>query len=485
MPEQQQQQQQDVANVSFSKPQKRIFDSQSLLYFQRSVAIQRIKHYLKKYIQLMARRPIPNVDRYVPHYKTTQRVVYLLDTLYNLFLSTPPLKGPRRFGNMADRLWHDKIQGVLRSLIKEILLNLSNRYRHGANEYLIDELQHYIENSFGSKIRLDYGTGHELSFLAFIASLDMLQLWGDTDISIVPDSKENDQLSNFADDLLFIWYKYYHLIKSLILVYNLEPAGSHGVWGLDDYFHLIYIWGAVQWSNTKDCLPLPRDLLVGQQYDSYKGRNFFAQGISFICQVKSGPFKEHSPILFDILNTVRSWQKIQRGLVKMYDDEVLNKFPVVQHFWFGDGFFPWRDQLTGKDLPLVEANSNTTTNTNRDHEFFTSIPTASVGSSKHCIMDNNYNTTSSSSSTLRNVYIGTSNPLNRLRDGSSSASSLSSINISATIRPQLPFNNAVSNTTRAFTDVCSRKGSGIMGPPSIRNVKNVLPMNQQKDSLKK
>jgi serine/threonine-protein phosphatase 2A activator len=46
--------------------------------------------------------------------------------------------------------------------------------------------------------------------------------------------------------------------------------------------------------------------------------------------MKSGPFFEHSPMLYDI-SGVPSWAKVNSGLLKMYLNEVLRKFPVVQH----------------------------------------------------------------------------------------------------------------------------------------------------------
>lgn len=91
----------------------------------------------------------------------------------------------------------------------------------------IKELKYYIENSFGSAIRLDYGTGHELSFLAFIGGLIDFKLLSLEELT--------------GSDILTIFAKYYDLTRRLILVYSLEPAGSHGVWGLDDHYHLIYI----------------------------------------------------------------------------------------------------------------------------------------------------------------------------------------------------------------------------------------------------
>jgi len=50
--------------------------------------------------------------------------------------------------------------------------------------------------------------------------------------------------TDFEGVALKIFQKYLVLMRKLQLTYSLEPAGSHGVWGLDDYQHIAFIFGA-------------------------------------------------------------------------------------------------------------------------------------------------------------------------------------------------------------------------------------------------
>lgn len=45
-------------------------------------------------------------------------------------------------------------------------------------------------------------------------------------------------------------------------------------------------------------------------------------------------------MLYDISGVRAGWAKINKGMIKMYIAEVLSKFPVVQHFYFGS-LFSW------------------------------------------------------------------------------------------------------------------------------------------------
>ena len=151
----------------------------------------------------------------------------------------------------------------------------------------------------------------------------------------------------------------------MILTYTLEPAGTHGVWGLDDHFFLSYIFGSAQFtrpvhSNEPTPLegsllgaPKPSSITKADSVEEYRTVNMYFSAIGFINDVKKGPFWEHSPILFDISGIKDGWGKINKGMIKMFNAEVLSKFPVVQHFPFGS-LFSWdADPNAAKPVPTV------------------------------------------------------------------------------------------------------------------------------------
>lgn len=118
----------------------------------------------------------------------------------------------------------------------------------------------------------------------------------------------------------------------LFACHRLEPAGSRGAWGLDDYCFLPFYWGSSQLvqHNTITPASIHDHRVVQANAKEY----LYLDSLLFIKKVKKGSFAETSPLLSDI-SAVVSWEKVNRGLLKMYQAECLGKFPIVQHFLFG------------------------------------------------------------------------------------------------------------------------------------------------------
>lgn len=72
--------------------------------------------------------------------------------------------------------------------------------------------------------------------------------------------------------------------------------------------------------------------------ETWSKEYLYLDAVKFIREVKSrSPFAETSPMLNDI-SGLPSWEKINGGMLKLYEGEVLKKLPVIQHLRFGSLF---------------------------------------------------------------------------------------------------------------------------------------------------
>lgn len=233
----------------------------------------------------------------------------MLDKLDKMIDDIPPVQQPQRFGNQAFRTWYQKLKEHAFDLVQGVVPE--KLYR------AVPEILFYLVEGFGNSTRIDYGTGHEMSFVMFLCCLFKIGALVETDKTAVPCK---------------VFAKYLDIVRKLQQTYRMEPAGSHGVWSLDDYQFIPFIWGSSQLISHSRIEP--PTFLQPEIVEMYHREYLFLGCIKYINEVKTGPFAEHSNQLWGI-SGVANWSKINSGLVKMYKAEVLGKFPVVQHILFG------------------------------------------------------------------------------------------------------------------------------------------------------
>ncbi|KAI5615481.1 serine/threonine-protein phosphatase 2A activator, partial [Silurus asotus] len=242
-------------------------------------------------------------------FQTVEKLLSLLGTLDRWIDETPPVDQPSRFGNKAFRTWYAKLEQEADALVSAVL---PDELSAAAPEVAV-----YLKEAVGNPTRIDYGTGHEAAFAAFLCCLCK-----------VGALRVEDQLA-----ILFkVFDGYLRVMRKLQKTYRMEPAGSQGVWGLDDFQFLPFIWGSSQLIDHPTLEPrhFVEEKVVNEQHQDY----MFMECIKFINEMKTGPFAEHSNQLWNI-SAVPSWSKVNQGLIRMYKAECLEKFPVIQHFKFG------------------------------------------------------------------------------------------------------------------------------------------------------
>jgi serine/threonine-protein phosphatase 2A activator len=162
---------------SFQKPSKCIHEGPDVSRFLTSLAYRDIGIFLLQLNHAVVPRnkpgtPVPqiwNIPSKTPETPSIQALQTLLGKIDELIAQAPPDPGPRRFGNVSFRKWYGLLEEQLSTLLGEG--KIGETLKANGGDAVLEEVGSYLLGAFGSSQRLDYGTGHELSFLAFIGCL--------------------------------------------------------------------------------------------------------------------------------------------------------------------------------------------------------------------------------------------------------------------------------------------------------------------------
>ncbi|KAJ4308435.1 Serine/threonine-protein phosphatase 2A activator 2, partial [Neodidymelliopsis sp. IMI 364377] len=298
----------DLSQHTYTHPTRRILSPSDHQLFLQSPTCTLVQAFIFNIADSVQDRPTTTIsDSDIT--STLGKILRILTEAGKIQEECPPEDTGSRFGNPVFRTFLDKVEAALPHWHAELGL-------HDAAQ--VDEISTYLLNSFGNKRRIDYGSGHELNFFLWLLCLNRL--------SLLP-------ASTFPALALLILPAYLTLMRRIQGAYYLEPAGSHGVWGLDDYQFLPFLFGAAQLLHHPYLTPkaIHNPLVLEEERAAY----LYLDQIAYVNSVKNvDGLRWHSPMLDDI-SASKSWTKIEGGMRKMFVKEILEKVPVMQHFLFG------------------------------------------------------------------------------------------------------------------------------------------------------
>ncbi|TFK28219.1 Phosphotyrosyl phosphatase activator [Coprinopsis marcescibilis] len=299
------------APTAYIPPTKRILTPAQLQAFQRGEAHATIVGWVQRLNRAVKGVKLGEASS---GSEVITALLKILDRVLQFAKETPVVENSgSRFGNPAFRVFYDLVGEATYGMHLEYLVPL------GLPVEAIEEVGTYFRECWGSRTRIDYGSGMEVNFVCWLICLEKLGLFSGTE--------ELDKAL-----VLQVFWGYVQVMRVLQARYWLEPAGSHGVWGLDDYHFLPFLWGSGQLVGHKYIRP--RAIHDREVVEEYAKDYMYFACIEFINSIKTASLRWHSPMLDDI-SAVKTWDKVNEGMMKMYTAEVLGKLPVMQHFLFG------------------------------------------------------------------------------------------------------------------------------------------------------
>ncbi|KAJ2825070.1 Serine/threonine-protein phosphatase 2A activator 2, partial [Coemansia furcata] len=139
-------------------PQRQILDPKDMSKWLASSAYSDIVSFVEQLSQSVQGRKVSSVGALSPQ---VEGIVSLLSKAESWISKFPPdLATSSRFGNKSFRSWAAELQQQAEHLQRELL----PVERHDA----ATELAPYLVAAFGNATRIDYGSGHELSFVMWL-----------------------------------------------------------------------------------------------------------------------------------------------------------------------------------------------------------------------------------------------------------------------------------------------------------------------------
>ncbi|KAG2006807.1 serine/threonine-protein phosphatase 2A activator 1, variant 2 [Coprinopsis cinerea AmutBmut pab1-1] len=302
--EQQPQPPQQGRQNQFHPPAKRILIPDQLTAFQNSQTHADIVEFITRLNKSVKGAKLS--DRFEGEGRPIiQAILKILDEVQQIAKETPPIENPgSRFGNPAFRTFYDRVGEATEPLHTTHLVPL------GLPPASIPEIGTYFKECWGNRTRIDYGSGMEVNFICWLICLEKLGLFSSSSSSSTTASPSSNipspqDASNTtspsstgtssstspspAEDLatplvLRIFWTYIQTMRLLQSQYWLEPAGSHGVWGLDDYHFLPFLWGSGQLVGHK--FIRPRAIHDAEVVEEYAKDYMYFACIAFINSVR-------------------------------------------------------------------------------------------------------------------------------------------------------------------------------------------------------